>query len=159
FQQLIPIVYDELRRIAGGYLRRESDAGTIQPTALVHEVYLRLAEQKRVDFRNRAHFFGAAAQIIRRLLLDHARQKGALKRGGDKERVTLEDQLEIPIPNDVNVVALDEALTALETFDPGKARLVELRYFAGLSIPETAELLDSSPTTVKREWTIARAWL
>jgi RNA polymerase sigma factor (TIGR02999 family) len=156
--QLLPIIYDELRRLAASYLRDKPD-GTLQPTALVHEVYLQLAEQRRIEFHNRSHFFGAAAQIIRRILVDRAREKGAAKRGGDATRVALEDALTMSLPRDLDVVALDLALSDLATFDARKARVVELRYFAGLSIPETAEALGVSPMTIKREWAIARAWL
>lgn len=158
-EQLIPIVYDELRKLAASHLRRESANPTLQTTALVHEVYLRLVGQESVKFHNRRHFYGAAAQIIRRILIDYARERKAEKRGGDAERVALEAALAIPVPADVNMIALDDALTALDEFDSQKARLVELRYFAGLSIPETAEVMGVSPTTVKREWAIARAWL
>jgi RNA polymerase sigma factor (TIGR02999 family) len=156
--QLLPIIYDELRRLAASYLRDKPD-GTLQPTALVHEVYLQLAEQRRIEFHNRSHFFGAAAQIIRRILVDRAREKGAAQRGGDATRVALEDALTMSLPRDLDVVALDLALSDLATFDARKARVVELRYFAGLSIPETAEALGVSPMTIKREWAIARAWL
>lgn len=158
-EALLPVVYDELRRLAASYLRREAPANTLQPTALVHEVYLHLMDQRRIEFHNRSHFFGAAAQIIRRLLEERAREKHSAKRGGDVERVALEDALSIGVPPDVDMIALDGALSDLGGFDPQKARVVELRYFAGLSIPETAEVLGLSPTTIKREWSIARAWL
>jgi RNA polymerase sigma factor (TIGR02999 family) len=157
-EQLLPIVYAELRRLAASHLRWQV-SGTLQPTALVHEVYLQLLEQHRIEFHNRSHFFGAAAQIIRRILVDRAREKSAVKRGGDAERVALEDALAISLPRDLDVIALDLALADLSTFDAQKARVVELRYFAGLSIPETADVLSVSPMTVKREWAIARAWL
>lgn len=157
--RLVPVVYDELRRLAASHLRRESNAATLQPTALVHEVYLKLLDQRRVEYRSRAHFYGAAAQIIRRMLVDYARERNAVKRGGGAEAVTLEDSLSLAIPPEVNMMELDAALTALEAFDADKARLVELRYFAGLSIPETSDVLGVSVTTVKREWAIARAWL
>lgn len=159
FEELVPIVYGELRKLSASYLRRESDAATLQPTALVHEVYLRLAGERRVRFENRRHFYGAAATIIRRLLVDHAREKHAEKRGGDREKVALDFASAIPVPRDVDLVALDQALEELSRFDPDKARIVELRYFAGLSIPETAEVLNTSPTSLKREWALARAWL
>lgn len=157
--KLLPIVYDELRRLAAIHLRRESHDTTLQPTALVHEVFLQLLGQRRIAFHSRAHFFGAAAQIIRRILVDRAREKNAAKRGGDPERVELEDALAAGMPAEVDIVDLDAALSALESFDPQKAQIVQLRYFAGLSIPETAEVLGISPTSIKREWTIARAWL
>jgi RNA polymerase sigma factor (TIGR02999 family) len=136
-EELLPIIYDELRRLAAGYLRGRPD--TLQPTALVHEVYLHLSAQRRIEFHNRSHFFGAAAQIIRRILVDRAREKGAAKRGGGAVQVTLEDLLAASAPGDLDVIALDLALSELATFDAQKAKVVELRYFAGLSIPETAE--------------------
>ncbi|MBZ5609707.1 MAG: RNA polymerase subunit sigma-70, partial [Acidobacteriia bacterium] len=132
--KLVPIVYQELRALAASYLRREPAPNTLQPTALVHEVYLRFAGQRQVDFHNRTHFYGAAAQIIRRVLVDHAREKQASKRGGDAKRVTLDAASLLPEQKDVEIVKLDDALSALEEFDPKKARLVELRYFAGLSV-------------------------
>ncbi len=158
-QKLVPIVYHELRKLAASYLRREHAANTLQPTALVHEVYLRLAGQRQVEFHNRTHFYGAAAQIIRRVLVDHAREKQAAKRGKESRRVTLDVASLSPEQKDVEMVKLDEALSALEEFDPKKARLVELRYFAGLSVPQTAELMGLSERTVKREWAVARGWL
>ena len=158
-EELLPIVYDELRRLAASYLRRESPGDTLQPTALVHEVYLRLVDQRRIEFHNRSHFFGAAAQIISRILVDRAREKQAAKRGGNADRVAVEDALALAVPPDLDMIALDTALSDLGGFDPQKARVVELRYFVGLSIPETAEVLGLSPTTIKREWSIARAWL
>ena len=157
--KLVPIVYQELRALAASYLRREPAPNTLQPTALVHEVYLRFAGQRQVDFHNRTHFYGAAAQIIRRVLVDHAREKQASKRGGDAKRVTLDAASLLPEQKDVEIVKLDDALSALEEFDPKKARLVELRYFAGLSVSQTAELMGLSERTVKREWAIARGWL
>lgn len=159
FEELLPIVYDELRRLAASHLRRESADCTLGPTALVHEVYLHLIDQRRIEFHNRSHFFGASAQIIRRILVDRARARQAAKRGGDAERVEMEDALATAVAPDVDVIALDAALADLGGFDAQKARVVELRYFAGLSIPETAEVLGLSPTTIKREWSIARAWL
>jgi RNA polymerase sigma factor (TIGR02999 family) len=157
-EELLPIIYDELRRLAASYLRGKPE-GTLQPTALVHEVYLRLADQRRIEFHNRSHFFGAAAQIIRRILVDRAREKRAAKHGGDAAQVALEDALAVSMPPDLDVIALDRALSDLASFDAQKARVVELRYFTGLSIPDTAEVLGVSPMTVKREWAIARAWL
>jgi RNA polymerase sigma factor (TIGR02999 family) len=157
--QLMPIVYNELRILAASSLRSESTSATLQSTALVHEVYLRLVGQNRVEFHSRKHFYGAVAQIIRRILVDRARERKAAKRGGGAEKIALEDAFAVPLPGEVDVSDLDQALSVLDGFDPGKARLVELRYFAGLSIPETAEVLGVSPTTVKREWAIARAWL
>ena len=145
--------------MAASRLRRESGGGTLQPTALVHEVYLQLASQRRVQFNSRSHFFGAAAGILRRLLVDRARQRHAIKRGGYGERVPIEDALVVELAEDIDLLDLDAALEELERLDPQKAKLVELRYFAGFSIPETAEVLHLSATTVKREWSIARAWL
>lgn len=158
-EQLVPIVYDELRRLAAGYLRRESAGQTLQATALVHEIYLRLVEQERSEFHSRAHFYGAAAQIIRRILVDRAREKNAAKHGGQGQKGALEEALAVCVPADVDMIDLDRALLSLEEFDSKKARLVELRYFAGLSIPQTAELMGVSPRTVTREWATARAWL
>jgi RNA polymerase sigma factor (TIGR02999 family) len=159
FEELLPIVYDELRGLAASYLRREATDNTLQPTALVHEVYLRFLDQRRIEFHNRSHFFGAAAQIIRRILVDRAREKHSAKRGGNADRVLIEDTLALAIPPDLDMIALGTALSDLAGFDAQKARVVELRYFVGLSIPETAEVLSLSPTTIKREWSIARAWL
>ena len=160
---LLPIVYAELRRQAARALRREGPEHTLQATALVHEAYFRLVEQNRVQWRNRAQFFGVAAQVIRRILIDHARARRAAKRGGGVASLTLEG-LEAHAPasegNDpVDVLALHDALERLAVLDPEQVRLVELRYFGGLSIDETAEALGVSPATVKREWALARAWL
>jgi RNA polymerase sigma factor (TIGR02999 family) len=158
----LPAVYAELRRQAGRAMRRESPENTLQATALVHEAYLRLVDQRRVVWRNRAHFFGLAAQLMRRILVDHARERHAAKRGGGLRQLTIsEANAPAPSPPDegVDVLALHEALERLAALDPDQARLVELRYFGGLSIEETAEALDVSPATVKREWAIARAWL
>ena len=158
-EQLVPVVYGELRKIAVSHMRREDAGNTIAITGLVHEVYLHLVDQRSVQFQNRSHFFGAAAQIMRRILVDHAREKNALKRGGDRDRLTLTSGLDVEAPQNPDVLDLNEALTELEQFDARKARVVELRYFAGLSVPETAEVLSLSTATVKREWAIARAWL
>jgi RNA polymerase sigma-70 factor (ECF subfamily) len=156
--RLVPVVYDELRKLAESHLRRENSLATLQPTALVHEAYLRLVGQREVHYQNRGHFFGAAAQIIRRVLVDHARRKRAAKRDGGAV-VTLEDGLAAAFPKDVELMALDAALNELEQFDRDKARIVELRYFLGLSIPDTAEAMRISQPTLKREWALARAWL
>ena len=156
---LLPLVYDELRRLASRYLRHESPDHTLQPTALVHEAYLRLVDQRRVRWRNRAHFYGIAAQIMRRILVDHARAQRAEKRGAGWERVPLiEDEMPAGA-GDVDVLALDEALARLAVFDPQQERIVELRYFGGLTIDEVAEVVGVSAATVVREWTIAKAWL
>lgn len=160
-EQLLPAIYAELHRQAARAMRRESPEHTLQATALVHEAYLRLVDQNRVEWRNRAHFFGVAAQLMRRILVDHARGRDAAKRGGGIKAVTLSDvdAAGSPGEKDLDVLALNEALETLAVLDPRQARLVELRYFTGLNIEETAEALDISPATVKREWAIARAWL
>ncbi|MEP6990446.1 MAG: sigma-70 family RNA polymerase sigma factor [bacterium] len=161
-EQLLPVVYAELHRQAARAMRREGDEHTLQATALVHEVYLRLVDQNRIEWRNRAQFFGVAAQAMRRILVDHARGQHAAKRGGGAQQVTLNDANQ-PVAADgdraVDVLALHDALERLATLDPEQARLVELRYFAGLNIEETADALGVSPATVKREWAVARAWL
>lgn len=158
-EQLAPLVYDELRRLAGRYLRRERINHTLQSTALVHEAYLRLIDQSRVQWQNRAHFFGVAAQMIRRILVDHARSHQAAKRGSGVARLTLDEALDASAPRDLDLVALDDALETLARLDPQQSRIIELRYFAGMSIEETSEVLGVSPATVKREWASARAWL
>jgi RNA polymerase sigma factor (TIGR02999 family) len=158
--RLIPAVYDELRRQAARAMRREGHEHTLQTTALVHEAYLRLVDQQRVQWRNRAHFFGIAAEVMRRVLVDHARARQAAKRGGGVQRITFGDALVASgEAEDADVLALHEALERLALLDPNQARLVELRYFAGLTIEESAEALGVSPATVKREWALARAWL
>lgn len=161
--RLIPVVYEELRRQAARAMRREGHEHTLQTTALVHEAYLRLVDQQRVQWRNRAHFFGIAAEVMRRVLVDHARARHAAKRGGGAQRVTFDDALGVSSDGDesgdADVLALHEALERLALFDPDQARLVELRYFGGLNIEESADALGVSPATVKREWALARAWL
>jgi RNA polymerase sigma factor (TIGR02999 family) len=158
-EQLVPLVYAELRRRAAGYLRRERQGHTLDPTALVHEVYLRLVDQRAVEWQNRAHFFGIASQMMRRILVDHARSQKAQKRGGDGVRVELDEAVAGGAARDLDLEALDAALDELEQLDGRQSRIVELRYFGGLSIEETAEVLKLSPATVKRDWTLARAWL
>lgn len=158
-EELIPVVYPELRRIAARYLRRERFDHTLQPTALVNEAYLKLIDQNRAHWQNRAQFFGVAAQLMRRILVDHARTRGAAKRGGGAAPVTLVDAMGASTPRGIDVVALDEALTRLTNFYPEQGRLVELRYFGGLTIEETGEVMGMSPATVKRQWAVARAWL
>lgn len=157
---LMPVVYEDLRRMAAAYMRRERAGHPLQPTALVSEAYLRLVDQRRVRWRNRAHFFGVAAGMMRRILVDQARVRRAGKRGGGQARVTLSG-LDLPAaePAPVDVLALHDALERLAAFDPRQARIVELRYFGGLTIEETAAVLDLSDATVVREWTIAKAWL
>jgi RNA polymerase sigma factor (TIGR02999 family) len=157
--QLMLAVYEELRRIAGGQLAREKVGHTLQPTALVNEAYLRLVDQTRVHWHNRAHFFGIAAQLMRRVLVDHARRRHAAKRGGGATVLEFEDSLTPRSKRGVDLVVLDDILTRLDDFDADAARLVELRYFGGLTIEETAEVLAVSPATVKREWATARAWM
>jgi RNA polymerase sigma factor (TIGR02999 family) len=159
---LLPIVYGELHRQATRALRREAQGHTLRPTELVNEAYLKLVEQNRIRWSNRAQFFGVAAQIIRRILVDHERDRRALKRGGGGRCLTLERfDAATPDASDagVDVLALHEALERLAAIDPEQVRLIELRYFAGLSIDETAAALETSASTVKREWTVARAWL
>jgi RNA polymerase sigma factor (TIGR02999 family) len=158
-EQLLPMVYAELRRMAARQLRRERPGHTLQPTALVHEVYLRLVDQRRVDWHNRAHFFGVAAQVMRRILVDHARRQSAGKRGDGVPGVALEVARSAPAPNDIPVLALDHALGRLEAIDADLAKIVELRAFGGLTIEEAAHVLDVSPSTAKRDWRAARAWL
>jgi len=157
--QVLPLVYDELRRLAGRYLRRERSDHTLQPTALVHEAYLRLMAQDRVQWKNRAHFMGVAAQLMRRVLVDYARARHAAKRGGHETRVPLTDVDTLDSNIIVEVLDLDDALTKLATIDERQARIVELRYFGGLTVEEVAELMALSPATIKREWQMARAWL
>jgi RNA polymerase sigma factor (TIGR02999 family) len=157
--RMLPLVYDELHRIASAYLRRERREHTLQPTALVHEAYLRLAGQDDLDWKNRAHFRAIAATTMRRILIEHARARGRKKRGEAPERVALEDTVAIAPAPRVDLEAIDQALVRLEALDPQQARIVELRFFAGLSVEETAEVLSISRTTVKRDWAMARAWL
>lgn len=154
--KLLPIVYNELRRLAGSFLNREH-AVSIQTTELVHEAYFRLTDQKSIDWKNRGQFFALAAQAMRRILIDAARQRKSLKYGAEK--VSLDEALTISAEQNQNLLELDKALSELENFDAQQCRVVELRYFAGLTIEETAEVLKISSATVKREWTIARAWL
>ena len=156
---LIPVVYGELRRIATRYLRHERVGHTLQPTALVHEAYFKLIQQDHAHWQNRAQFFGVAAQLMRRILVDHARTHAAAKRGGGVPPVTLIDAADASPPFALDVIALDEALTRLTAVYPEQGRLVELRFFGGLTIEETAEALGLSPATVKRQWAVARAWL
>ena len=157
--ELLPIVYDELRRQAARYLRRERIGHTLQTTALIHEAYIRLVDQRNVRWQNRAHFFGIASQLMRRILVDHARTKKRAKRGGSDIRVSLTDIVASTKAEDLDVIALDEALNRLATIDQQQARVVELRFFSGLTVEETAEVLSISPATVKRDWSMAKAWL
>jgi len=156
---LLPIVYQELRRLAAGYLRREKPGQTLQPTALVHEAYLRLMKDRPGRWQNRAHFCAIAAHSMRQILIERARARSAAKRGGARQRITLDEGLVAGGDRSIDLIALDEALQRLAEIDPEQARLVELRFFGGLTIEETAEALDMSPATVKRHWTVAKAWL
>lgn len=156
---LLPVIYDELRKLAANYLRRERPDHTLQPTALVHEAYIRLVDQTRVNWQNRAHFFGVAAQIMRRLLVDHARKHHAEKRGQNFQKLSLDENIDRAVERSSELLALDEALEALALFDQQKARMVELRYFGGLTIEETADVMGVTPTTIKRHWRFAKAWL
>ena len=157
-EDLLPLVYDELRRLARRYLQQERRGHTLQSTALVHEAYLRLVDQN-VSWQNRAHFFGIAAQMMRRILVDHARSRSAAKRGDGACRVTLDEGLVALAERDLDVMALDDALSNLAKIDPQQSKIVELRFFAGLSIEDTSEVLHISPATVKRDWAMAKAWL
>jgi RNA polymerase sigma-70 factor (ECF subfamily) len=156
---LLPLVYKELRRLAAGYLRREKPGQTLQPTALVHEAYLRLMKDRPDRWQNRAHFCAIAAHSMRQILIERARARGAAKRGGGGPRVTLDEALLASEDRSIDLLALDEALERLAALDPEQARLVELRFFGGLTVEETAEAMSISPATVKRHWTIAKAWL
>jgi RNA polymerase sigma-70 factor (ECF subfamily) len=157
--ELLPIVYDELRRQAARYLRRERPGHTLQTTALIHEAYLRLIDQKSVQWQNRAQFFGIAARMMRRILVDHARTKHRAKRGGADLRVSLTDATSVTKDPDLDLVELDEALNRLAEIDPQQSKIVELRFFSGLNVEETATALQISPGTVKRDWKVAKAWL
>jgi len=156
---LVPLVYDELRRLAAAYLRRERPGQTLQATALVHDMYVRLLQDSQLSWQSRAHFFGIAARSMRQILIERARARGAAKRGGGQLRVTFDPSLFVPVSEPVDLEALDDALTRLGALDPDLARVVEVRFFGGLSIEETAEALGISPATVKRRWTLAKAWL
>ena len=156
---LMPLVYTELRRIANRYLQAERSDHTLQSTALVHEAYVRLAEQDLPQWQNRAHFFAVAAQLMRQILVDHARGHRASKRGGDVYKLALDEAEEQPQVRDVDIVALDDALKSLADMDLQQSRVVELKFFGGLSIEDTAEVLGVSTSTVKRDWVTARAWL
>jgi RNA polymerase sigma factor (TIGR02999 family) len=159
---LMPLVYEELRRLAASYIRRERPGQTLQATALVHEAYVRLIGERAQNFQNRTHFLAIAALSMRQILVQRARARNAAKRGGDPQRITLDEQL---LPDraggqtNIDIIALDAALERLAALDARQARIVELRYFGGLSVEEAADVLDISPATVKRDWTLARAWL
>lgn len=157
--QLLPLVYDELRRVAANQLRAERSDHTLQATALVHEAYLRLLEQKEVDWRNRVHFFSIAAEMMRRILVNYAIQRNAKKRGDGATKIALDEAISFSKEKELDLVILDETLKELEKFDPDQAKIVELRFFAGLTIEETAQALGVSDSTVKREWRSAKAWI
>ena len=157
--ELLPLVYDELRRLADQYLRGESCGHTLQPTALVHEVYLRLIGDSECTMENRAQFFGVAARTMRHLLIDHARRHRALKRGGDRRKFSLDEVIEPSVCRHEYLIALDDALTELASLDEDLSRIVELRFFGGFSVEETARVLNVSPITVKRRWKLAKGWL
>jgi RNA polymerase sigma factor (TIGR02999 family) len=157
--RLLPLVYDELRRIAARQLRRERAGHTLQPTALVHEAYVKLVDQRRVDWLNRAHFYGVASQVMRRLLVDHARRHNADKRGNGFEWVAIDEGLNVPAQSQIPVLVLDDVIGRLEKLDRRLAQLVEVRAFGGCTLEEAAEVLHVSKSTVKREWRTAKAWL
>jgi RNA polymerase sigma factor (TIGR02999 family) len=157
--ELVPLVYDELRRLANSYLRKKSGPQTLEPTALVHEAYVQLADQKKPSFENRAQFFGLAAKVMRDILVDHARRRLASKRGGQQLRMSLSKADRLRREPEVDVITIDRALTELATTNPEHSRIVELRFFGGLTIEETAQATGLSHATVERYWTFARAWL
>ena len=158
-EKLMPLVHEELRRLAHRYMRRERRGHTLQTTALVNEVYLRLVDQKGISFESRAHFFGIAARAMRQILVEYARARGAVKRGGAMERVALEEAALVSDKPSAELIALDEALSELVEFDERLSRVVELRFFGGLSVEETAEVMRVHPNTVVRDWSVAKAWL
>ena len=157
--QLLPLVYDELRRLANHYLAHERSDHTLQPTALVHEAYLRLVETRNRDFRSRAYFFGVASKLMRRVLVDHARKHRAEMRGGGRTKISLDEAIDLPDGQNLDLVALDDALNTLAKIDPRQSRMVELKFFGGLSVDEMAEVLRVSAATIKRDWAWARTWL
>ena len=157
--QMLPVFYEELHRMAAHYLSREATGHTLQPTALVHEAYLRLVDQRRVDWRNRAQFVGLAATMMRRILLNHARDRAAAKRGGDARRVSVSLAADVLAQPELDIISLHDALDALARIDPRKGEVVELKFFGGLTTPEIADVLRLSPATVERDWSFARAWL
>ena len=159
YERLVPLVYAELHRLSHRYMGRERSDHTLQTTALVNEAYVRLVDQKKTQWQNRAQFFGVCAELMRRILVDYARQRGYQKRGGGAQKVTLDETLEIVAEKTVDLVALDEALNRLAEFDPRKARVVELRFFGGMNVEETAEVMGIHANTVIRDWSAARSWL
>ncbi len=159
WDKLLPLVYDEFRQLAADFLRRERKNHTLQPTALVHEAYLKLVDQSRVDWQGRTHFFAVGAQAMRRILVDHARQHRAVKRGGDRHRIELDEKLMAGSQQDEDLLDLDDALVELSRLDPQHGRMVELRFFGGLTVAELAEVMGMSKRSVEREWTMVRSWL
>lgn len=157
--RLMPLVYDELRRIAARYLRSERSGHTLQTTALVHEAYLKLVNEDHIEWRGRAHFFGVAATLIRNILVDHARTQRAIKRGSGIQKLSLEEAFAVPANREPDILAVDDALHALSRIDGQQSRIVELRFFGGLTIEETAEVLQISASTVKRDWILAKTWI
>ena len=157
--ELVVLLYDELHAMAARYLQHERRNHTLQATALVHEAYLRLVDQRSVQWKNRSHFFGVAAQLMRRILVDYARSHQAIKRGGSVPKISLDDAIVFSKEQPENLVALDQLLTRLSAVDSQQGQIVELRFFAGLSVEETAEIMDISPATVKRDWAMAKVWL
>ena len=157
--RLMPLVQDELHRLAHRYMAGERPGHPLQTTALINEAYLRLIDSSRVRWQNRSHFFAVSAQLMRRILVDFARARDKLKRGGDAVQVSLDDAMEIPLEPSADLIALDDALTTLATFDERKSKVIELRFFGGLSVEETAEVLKVSPATVMRDWGLAKIWL
>ncbi len=157
--RLMPLVYEELRKLARNYLQRERSDHTLQATGLVHEAYLRLVDQSSMTWQNRAHFFAVAAQVMRRILVDHARAHRAEKRGGEREKIEFDEALAPSGEKAVDLIALDDALHDLVTFDPRQSRIVEMRFFGGLTNEEIGDVLGISPRTIKREWRLAKAWL
>jgi RNA polymerase sigma factor (TIGR02999 family) len=157
--RLIPLVYDEMRQLAANYLRRENPGHTLQSTALVNEAFLKLVDQTRVNWQGKTHFFAVGAEIMRRILVDHARTKQRQKRGGDRQRIELHDDLKVSAQRDEDLLAVDEAILKLAERDPRQAKIVELRFFGGLTVAEVAEVLGVSKRTVESEWTMIRAWL
>lgn len=160
-EAILPVVYLELRRLAQSYMRKENSAHTLQATSLVHEAYFRLINQKSVQWKNRSHFFGIAAQVMRRILVDHARSKLADKRGGDATKLNFDEAFHWTPQDDRSeeILLVDSLLERLQAMDERQAKIVEMRFFSGLSVEETAEALEISPATVKREWSVAKAWL
>jgi len=157
--KLFPLLYDELRRLAGNYMRRERGDHTLQPTALVHEAYIKLVQQRSIDWQGRAHFFGIAARVMRTILVDHARGHLRDKRGGGQRLVSIDEVLVFAPEQSLELVKLDEAVERLTKIDPRQGKIVELRFFGGLTVEQTADVLGVSPKTVKRDWSMAKAWL